>query len=89
MRTGTVESNLLTLNELFRLPYIDDLVQQKLQGAEKSKMKFPDLSFHWLEYGRFVAQLETEGAASHLPEEPRCRRALNDLLIRLRLQSLD
>lgn len=35
MRTGEVEANLLTLNETFRLPYIDDLVRQKLAAAER------------------------------------------------------
>jgi hypothetical protein len=34
MRTGQVEANLVTLNQEFRLPYIDDLVARKLAGPE-------------------------------------------------------
>jgi protein subunit release factor B len=36
---------------------------------------------------RLVAQLETEAASTHLPEEAACRDALNDLLVRVRLPS--
>ena len=87
MRTGLVESNLLTLNELFRLPYIDELVQHKLQGAETTKLEFLDRRFHRSEYERLVAELETAAAASNLPGEPSCLRELSDLMVRIRLQT--
>src|SRR5258706_5023798 len=35
MQTGEVEANLLRLNDTFKLPYISDLVERKLAGAEK------------------------------------------------------
>jgi hypothetical protein len=38
MRTGEVEANLVALNEEFQLPYISDLVGQKLAGPEASKL---------------------------------------------------
>jgi predicted nucleotidyltransferase len=42
MRTGTVEANLVTLNEEFRLPYLAELVARKLAGPEKSKLEDAD-----------------------------------------------
>src|SRR6059036_942183 len=38
MRTGEVEANLKRLNELFRLPFIAELVARKLAGPEKSSL---------------------------------------------------
>jgi predicted nucleotidyltransferase len=89
MRTGLIEPNLVKLNEDFRLPYIGELVERKMRGAEKSKLKTPQLDFHRAEYERLVAQLETEAGKCNLPEEPSCRPALNDLLVRMRLQQSD
>ncbi len=85
MRTGRIEANLVTLNETFRLPYIDDLVAQKTGGAEKGLIEGADLSFHEREYTRLVAELEAARDASALPEAPSGRDALHDLLVRLRL----
>jgi len=46
-----------------------------------------DLSFHEREYERLRTELEEAFEQSTLPEQPRGAAALNDLLIRLRLQS--
>ena len=86
MRTGRIEANLIVLNEDFRLPYIGELVNRKIHGAEKSRLETPEIEFHQAEYERLVAQLEMEAAASMLPEETDCREALNDLLVRVRLR---
>lgn len=87
MRTGRIEANLLTLNEEFRLPYIAELVRRKTQGAEKSTLHAPEIQFHQSEYARLVTNLEAESAQSCLPEEATCRDALNDLLVRVRLNA--
>jgi predicted nucleotidyltransferase len=87
MRSGRIEANLVTLNQDFRLPYIEELVSRKINGAEKSTLENPEAEFHQAEYERLVAQLETEAAESTLPEESTCRDALNDLLVRARLHS--
>ncbi len=84
MRAGVVESNLVTLNREYRLPYIDELVARKLAGPEKGPMRDADLAFHRGEYERLVRRLEEESAKSALPEGPGARAALNDLLIRVR-----
>lgn len=85
MRSGRIEANLLTLNEDFKLPYIANLVHRKTSGVEKTTLDAPELDFHRKEYERLVTELETAAAATHLPETPGGRDALNDLLVRLRV----
>ena len=90
MRTGEIEANLVTLNEEFRLLFIADLVARKLAGPEKSKLEDADLAFHESEYQRLRVELQTAHDACQLPELPsdESRAALNDLLVRVRLNSL-
>jgi predicted nucleotidyltransferase len=38
MRTGKVEANLVVLNDEFRLPYVPELVERKIHGAEKGTL---------------------------------------------------
>jgi len=87
MRTGEIEANLLELNDEFHLPYISDLVARKLAGPEKSKLEDADMSFHESEYQRLRVELQAAHDASRLPEAPNedSRTALNDLLVRIRL----
>src|ERR1051326_5782072 len=87
MRAGTIEANLLALNQEFRLPYIDDLVARKLPGPEKSTLPYADLTFHETECHRLRQNLQAAHDASTLPETPsdQTRSALNDLLVRVRL----
>ena len=88
MRTGEVEANLVKLNERFKLPYIPDLVARKLSGPEKSKLEDADVAFHEAEYQRLRGELQAAHEATHLPEIPseETRRALNDLLVTVRLR---
>lgn len=85
MRTGVVEANLVTLNEEFRLPYIQELVERKVAGAEQETLEDADLAFHEGEFRRLVARLEVEAQASRLPSVSSNREALNDLLVRVRM----
>ena len=89
MRTGEVEANLITLNEEFRLPYIPDLVARKLAGPEQSGLPDTDSAFHESEYQRLRGVLQAAHEASPLPESPdeTTKKALNDLLVRIRLGS--
>jgi uncharacterized protein len=88
MRTGKIVANLLELNDDFRLPFISELVARKLAGPEKSKLEDADLTFHQSEYERLRAGLQAAHHASRLPEAPSegARKALNDLLIQIRLK---
>jgi len=86
MRTGQVEANLLQLNDQAKLPYIDELVERKLSGAERSRLADADLAFHQREYECLVSGLEEAFKQSQLPEASSAQAALNDLLVRLRLR---
>src|SRR5207253_6375211 len=85
MRTGEVEANLERLNETARLPRVDDLIARKLAGPEMSVLGDGEVDWHRSEYERLQAELEAAHRDSRLPEGPTARRALNDLLVRLRL----
>jgi uncharacterized protein len=85
METGEIASNLVTLNEKFKLPQISDLIDRKLAGAEKSLLNDTDLAFHQQEYQQLCQQLESASSRSHLPEKPSALAALNDFLVQVRL----
>jgi len=85
MQTGVVEANLVRLHEMAKLPYLGDLIQRKIGGAEKERLTEADLGFHRGEFVRLRGKLEEAYAASALPEAPRGNEALHDLLVRLRL----
>mgnify|MGYP001187723365 CR=1 FL=1 len=85
MRTGCIEANLVTLNEEYRLPYIPDLVARKTTGAEKQTLSDADFAFHEREFQRLRSELEKQHASTSLPETTTSFKAMNDLLVRLRL----
>src|SRR5262249_49541159 len=89
MRTGDVQANLPCLNGEFKLPYIDDLIARKTQGAERSELGADDISFHRREHDRVRDALIEASALSALPAIPSTRPALNDLLVRLRMGQVD
>ncbi len=80
MRTGEVEANLVRLNEEVRLPHVADLIDRKLAGPERSVLDDSDMGFHHREYERLRGELEASFQASQLPETPRAKDALSDLL---------
>ncbi|MCG3131456.1 MAG: hypothetical protein FLDDKLPJ_02248 [Phycisphaerae bacterium] len=84
MRTGEVEANLPALNASARLPAVDELIAQKTTGREHGILESADLAFHEAEYARLTAELQQAGTDSALPDAPRGRAALDDLLIRIR-----
>jgi len=85
MQTGVVEANLVRLNETARLPYLDDLVQRKVCGAENERLAEADLGVHRREYDRLRDTLQKAYEASTLPEAPCGSAALRDLLVGMRL----
>jgi predicted nucleotidyltransferase len=88
MQTGVVEANLQILNETAKLPFIDELIQRKLAGPEKSILPEADVAFHQSEFQRLVDNLKQASRDSQLPEQPAGKKALNDLLVRLRLNGI-
>lgn len=87
LRTGEVQANLRTLNAEFRLSYIDDLIARKLAGPEHATLEDADLSFYEAERARLEGLLHVAGDTSSLPDTPTSAAALNDLLVRVRLQA--
>lgn len=88
MRTGRIEANLVTLNGMEQLTFIGDLIDRKLNGPEKAELPQSDLSLYEREYMRLVAALEEASGQSTLPEVPRAKDDLDDLLKRVRLKAV-
>ena len=86
MRTGVINANLVELNEETRLPYIADLIARK-QSGENTALEDADVAFHQREYERLRVELQAAHDTSQLPEVPsdETRKALNDLLVRIRM----
>ncbi|MEH1932463.1 MAG: nucleotidyltransferase domain-containing protein [Nostoc sp.] len=87
MQTGMVEANLIKLNEVFDLPYIPDLIAQKLAGTERSILSDINIDFHQGEYERLRNKLQEAYESSPLPEVPSAKVDLHNLLVRLRTRS--
>lgn len=89
MRTGELHANLVELNEIIRLPFIPDLIARKQEG-EHSTLSDADLDYYRREMERLEAELDQAAEASRLPDSPsnKTRQALNDLLVRIRLNGL-
>ena len=85
MRSGEIEANLRVLNDAAKFSFIDDLIARKLNGEERETLPVNDLAFHERTYNELVAQLESAASTSFLPQAPAGKAALNDLLIRIRL----
>jgi uncharacterized protein len=85
MQTGEIEPNLVKLNQKFGLAKIDELISIKIAGIEKSETGAIDLEFHQAAFTRLLAELEKERDRSPLPTDPTAKPALNDLLLRVRL----
>lgn len=86
MQTGVLEANLAVLNDKFRLPFIDKLIDVKRSRDEQTTLAEVDAAFHAAEYQRLRQMLEHAAVESELPEAPSCRDALHDLLLRVRLK---
>ena len=86
METGQVESNIMRLNYRYRLPYLGDLISLKLQGSEETLLEDLDTEFYEREYRRLVRKLDDARMASDLPDKPRSKPELHDLLVRLRME---
>jgi len=85
MRSGAVEANLNHLNSIFNLPYIADLITQKIEGAEHGTLSNVDIAFHESEFQRLLSMLEDARDNSALPKKPSGKAGLNELLIELRV----
>lgn len=83
--TGQVEANLVRLNDIFRLTFIADLIEQKQR--ERAVLVDADLALHRETIRRLQKRLEEAFRTSSLPENPSNRPALGHFLVRVRLES--
>jgi predicted nucleotidyltransferase len=88
MRSGEIEANLGLLNEIYRLPFIPDLIARKLAGAEQQTLNRGEIDQYEGEFHSLRARLIEEASITALPESHTARSALNDILVRVRLASL-
>ena len=86
MRTGEVISNIIALNESFQLNSISELVHRKREGAEKMSLAAAELALHSNKLDSLDALLVEAHTASSLPLEPTTTAALEEFVIRLRLE---
>ncbi len=86
MRTGEVEANVLRLAELLGEPEVPDLVERKRSGSERMALEPGEVAHHDIRLDRLEETLTAAHASSRLPDEPTSRAALEDFVIRLRLE---
>lgn len=84
MRTGEVEANLAALNDIYRLPYLPELIARKRTGAEQQTIGDGDVELFAREYARLRELLESAHAETSLPDEAHTKSELHHLLLRLR-----
>jgi uncharacterized protein len=86
LRTGTIEANLLELNEEFRLTQVDELIARKRAGAEKAALGAGEANAHSVELDALERDLDRAHDASTLPEAATTEQALDDFVVRVRLR---
>lgn len=86
MKTGTLEPNLIKLNEEFKLSYVADLIKMKAEGKENEEFK-TNTNFAEAEYRRLENVLRDAQEKTHLPDgvSRDVTNQLNDLLIKIRI----
>ncbi len=87
LRTSEVEADINKLNDVYRLPFIPDLVDVKRSGSEHALVGTSILRFVERQFELLTEQLEQAYESSELRDAPteNARAALDELLVRLRL----
>ena len=88
MRTGVVISHLPTLNHHFELSEIDTLIARKREGQEKGLLDDAEFPEHERSLNELEGELRKAHEKSALPEEPSTVAALDELVVRTRLEAL-
>jgi len=88
MKTGEIESNLLILNDTFKLPFIEDLIARKISGTEHEYVEQQQSDIYEVRFLELEAQLKQAGEETTLPSAPSAKAALHCMLVALRLQSI-
>ncbi len=88
MQTGIAVSHLPTLNRHFELSEIDALIARKREGREKGLLDDAEISEHERSLDELEERLRQAHEKSALPEEPSTVAALDELVVRTRLEAL-
>ncbi len=85
LRTGEVQANLRILNDqIFRRSFIDELIERKMAGKEKSTLAPEERQRLMTEAKALEAELEAAAETSPLPDDVQNLDELHRFLIRLR-----
>ena len=87
MRTGEIVAHVGVLNERFGLAAIDELVARKRGAHETARLDPRELDAHQTALDRLERELHEAHATSRLPEEPTSAAALDDFVVRVRLEA--
>lgn len=86
MRAGEVVANIGVLRELYRSPIVEELVKRKQEGAEHTPLQASEVATHDRHLDDLEQELTRAYERSSLPQEPTAVAALEDFVIRVRLQ---
>ena len=86
LRSGRIEADLTRLNELWRCPGLDSLMEQKRAEHGRTLLGEGLLQSHLVQLDKLELEMETAFQDSALPDEVTCWPALDDYLYRARLK---
>jgi uncharacterized protein len=86
LRTSEVEANLRVLVQHYPQPGVAELIARKVVGAEHGALQPGELEKHLDELTRLESDLAAAFEASTLPERPTTLEALDDFVVRARLE---
>jgi hypothetical protein len=86
LQTGEIEANLIKLNDRFKLPGVNDLIVQKSSGTESGGLSANELKTHLPQLSALETRMEEAFDKSCLPDEPTTYPALDDFIVRIRLE---
>jgi predicted nucleotidyltransferase len=86
LRTSEVEANLRVLIQHYPQPGVIDLIARKVAGAEHGALQPSELASHLDELTRLESDLTTAFEATALPDRPATLAALDDFIVRARLE---
>ncbi|MEM6673727.1 MAG: nucleotidyltransferase domain-containing protein [Planctomycetota bacterium] len=81
LQTGRIEANLPALNEEYAVPGIDELIERKRSGAEKSALDDGEAEGHRTALDALQEQLAAAFESSSLPDEVTSFDALDDFVV--------
>lgn len=86
LQTGEVEANLRTLTQHDPAAGIAELIERKSSGTESGKLDPGELAAHLTVLDTLESRLATAFDESSLPDEPTAVAALDDFIVRTRLE---